>query len=117
MNKVIKNAKEIQKRSQQLAVEQIGADVFSVASADPAKSPYTVTISRHGGTCNCEWGGYRPKEDKRSGCKHVMAAISFISHSEGRKVSAWASEDQAAKQHRPMIQIGDGVILTTRKFS
>ena len=57
---------------------------------------------------------YRPRSGgNRSGCSHVVAAYDYLEHE--RTVSAWTDEDQAKRQHRPTLAIGDGVTLTSRK--
>ena len=62
----------------------------------------------------CRWGQNRPEEDHRSGCAHVIAAMNHQAQLKGRRISVWTNEADAHRQHRPMIKIGDGLILTSR---
>jgi hypothetical protein len=32
----------------------------------------------------------------------------------GRRVSVWSNEQDAHRQHRPILSIGDGLLVTTR---
>jgi hypothetical protein len=49
----------------------------------------------------------------RSACSHSQAVFEYREN--GRRTSAWSNETDAARQHRPVKDIGDGVILTSRK--
>jgi hypothetical protein len=109
----IANAKEIQSRSRCHEVRQVRANWYKVTSSETGRV-YDVGLGLNGGTCTCEWGRQRPDDDRRSACSHVVAAINYRAEQKGRRVSAWNSKEQALRQHRPMLAIGDGVILTSR---
>ena len=107
----IAQPKTIQKKSKTHTVSQFGQG-YKVISGASGKA-YYVRMMGHGATCSCDWAKYRPAMDKRSGCSHVVAAYNSM----GRRASAWVSETDAKRQHRPIQQIGDGVWLTTRKVN
>lgn len=109
----ITNAKSIQRKSKTHVVTPTGSDTFTVTSGNSGNT-YNVHVSGHGATCNCTWASYRPRGDQRSGCSHVISVFNHIEAENGRKVSAWASREDAQRQHRPLANIGDGVVLTSR---
>jgi len=78
---------------------------------------YFVALSPNhaGATCSCPWGQYRPMDDARSGCSHAQAVIAHLEAERERTTAAWSDEQQAARQHRPIINLGDGVVVTSRK--
>jgi hypothetical protein len=111
MTRKITNPKPLQKKSRTHEVIEIAPNTYQVISGTSGTS-YQVSIVDNGATCTCKWAQYRKHDDPRSGCSHVQAA--YTSHT-GRKASAWNDPQQAKRQHRPSVNIGDGVILTTRK--
>lgn len=120
--RTIKNVKTIQAKSRTHEVTEIAPDSYQVVSGHSG-SKYQVRIisasqsplgTTHGGYCSCEWGGHRSNVDKRSGCSHVTAVYNHIAVSANRTVSAWGSKEDARRQHRPTLNIGDGVTLTAR---
>jgi hypothetical protein len=111
--RTIKNPKQIQSKSRSHTVTPQGNDVFTVASGTSGKE-YTVNFFESGATCTCEWGAHRPSGDKRSGCSHVTAVLDFIAAESNRTVSVWASAEDAKRQHKPTLSIGDGVHITAR---
>lgn len=114
MNRQIKNAKVIQSKSRKNIVHPLGNNLYQVVSASSG-NVYDVTLGAGAGRCNCDWGKYRPAHDQRSGCSHVLAALSFVAQEDGKvSVSAWGNVADAARQHRQMVSIGDGVVVTVR---
>jgi hypothetical protein len=113
MARTIANAKQIQKKSRRHIIRQIGPNWFKVFDGESGRL-YDVNLGLNGGTCTCEWGRHRPEEDHRSGCSHVIAAMNYRAIQHGRRVSVWSSERAAQRQHRPIVRIGDGLILTSR---
>jgi hypothetical protein len=111
----IKNAKKIQSKSRTHKITDVGGG-FRVESGASGKS-YFVRMMGHGAICSCNWAKYRPAMDKRSGCSHVVSVYNHIQESQGRRASAWVSEGDAKRQHRPLREIGDGVWLTSRKVA
>lgn len=113
LSRTIKNVKTIQKKSKGHTVTSTGPDAFSVTSGASGKA-YTVNFFEHGATCTCEWGAHRPMIDRRSACSHVISVFDYIATEANRTVSAWSSVDDAKRQHKPILQIGDGVTITAR---
>jgi hypothetical protein len=109
----ITHVKEIQRKSRDHTVRQIRPNWYKVTSHDTRRI-YDVALGINGGTCSCEWGRQRPDEDRRSACSHVVAAINYRAGQKGRSISAWNNAEEARRQHRPMLPIGDGVVLTSR---
>jgi hypothetical protein len=106
-----RNAKAIQSKSRKHQVTQDAPAGFTVTSGGSGKS-YRVILGVVP-TCTCDWGQFR-KIGTPCGCSHVVAVYDHLAATSGRTVSAWASEAEAKRQHRPTIQIGDGIVLTAR---
>jgi hypothetical protein len=114
MHKRIRNAKAVQSKSRRNEVHPLGGNRYQVVSATSG-NVYDVTLTGNGGRCNCDWGQYRAAHDQRSGCSHVLATIQFAAVANGNaSVSAWGDEAQAERQHRRIMDIGDGVFVTVR---
>ena len=115
MAHTITNAKQIQKKSHHYLIRQIRPNWFKVSHG--ATGPvYDVNLGLNGGTCTCAWGRRRPARDYRSGCSHVVAALAYRARQHGQYISVWASEQEARRQHHPILAIGDGLILTTQSI-
>lgn len=113
----MRHAKELKQKSKSHEVEQTGDSSFIVTSGHSG-TKYIVTLLEVGAACSCDWAKYRPAENKgRCGCSHVLAVMAYIQSEQGRTVSAFTSTEQAERQHRPIIDLGDGLTLTTRKAS
>lgn len=108
-----RNAKNLQQKSRSHRITQTGPSTFSVTSG-ASGNEYQIALTEHGATCTCTWSQYRPTSDRRSGCSHTVAVYNFIAGESGRKVSAWGSQEAAQRQHRPTLNIGDDLILTSR---
>ena len=80
---------------------------------------YIVNVFLDGGaSCNCDWATKRQTalmENKGStACSHTIAVFEFIAQGLGKRVSAFTSPEQAERQHRPITDMRDGVLLTVR---
>jgi hypothetical protein len=109
-----RKAKQIQQKSRQYEVKRLTPNSYRVSDPDSGRA-YIVNLGLNGGTCSCPWGQYRPDDDRRSGCSHVVAAMNYRAEKKGRRISAWTSINAARRQHRPILPIGDGLILTSRR--
>jgi hypothetical protein len=116
MAHTITNAKQIQKKSRHFTVRQIRPNWFKVSSSESNRA-YDVNLGLNGGVCTCAWGRYRPEGDHRSGCAHVVAAMKYRARRQSRRISVWSSEKAARRQHRPMVSIGDGLIVTSSRLN
>ena len=113
----MRHTTDLKAKSKTHEVKQNDSTSFTVTSSR-AGNQYTVTILDSGASCNCDWAKYRPAENKcRCGCSHVLAVMAHIEAENGRSISAFETIEQAARQHRPISDIGDGIILTTRKVA
>ena len=113
MAQTITSAKEIQHKSRHHTVRQVRSNWFKVSSAETGRV-YDVNLGLNGGTSTCEWGRQRPDNDRRSACSHVVAAMNYRATQRGKRISIWTNAEDARRQHRPMLMIGDGVFITSR---
>ena len=111
----ITNKKFIQGKSKTHTVIPKGDGIVYKVTSGTSDETYTVALGEYGATCTCEWGKYRRWAMPQSGCSHVIAAFKFSLAEKGRSISMWTSKEDADRQHRHQIEIGDGVIVTTRK--
>ncbi len=66
--------------------------------------------------CSCDWAKYRPADGGGAcGCSHVIAVVAFEAAEIDRSTQVYNDPDAANRQHRHIINIGDGLIMTTRK--
>ncbi|MHC4088684.1 MAG: hypothetical protein ACYSVY_00120 [Planctomycetota bacterium] len=121
------HAKSVFDKSKTHTVKQLDAvgNTWQVTSGESGKH-YVVRVQREkklgrttyaGARCSCPWGQYRPSRTSfRSGCSHTQAVYDcLIDQEQGRSTSAWSDPTDADRQHRPVVSLGDGVWLTTRK--
>ena len=112
----MRNAKALQAKTKTHNVTPLDHNTFEVVSGSSG-SRYLVRLdpSISGGVCNCEWGKYRRGADfYRSGCSHVQAVYKHLENLAGRETSTWASEEDARRQHKPAVNIGDEIWMTSR---
>ena len=65
--------------------------------------------------CNCKWGrqgGYRKLSE--CACSHALKVFAGREARKGRTVQTWSANEDAERQHRPVLEIGNGVWLTSR---
>jgi len=115
MSTKIANPKKIHNKSGAHAVSPHSPGAYKVTSGTSGGAYFVCLLPAGGATCNCKWGQYRPWTDSRSGCSHVQAVIEFVESQKVRTTSAWGSREDAARQHRPLVNLGDGVVVTSRK--
>lgn len=120
----ITRPKQVHHKSKSHEVAELAPFTYQVTSGTSGQS-YVVRVQHNvergaityvGATCSCRWGQYRSNRDGgRSGCSHVQAVFAHIERDEtGRTTAAWGSTDDARRQHRPILALGDGVYMTTR---
>ncbi len=105
-----RNAKNIQTKSTQMEVSHVAGNHWTVKST--SGNTYSVFYNGKHSTCNCKWGQYRP--DAVCGCAHVVAVIAKV---ENAQISAWATQEDADRQHRHEVDtlVADGLVLTARR--
>lgn len=110
---VERHAKQLQSKGRTHEVAELAQGIFDVTSGTSGKS-YRVCVGQHGqgASCSCDWGKYRPANDKASACSHTLSVYSWLAEREGRRVSAWSSDEEAKRQHKAKTDIGDGVVIT-----
>ena len=113
----MRHTADLKSKSKSHEVTKSGPTSFTVKSGSTG-SLYTVALLDGGASCTCDWAKYRPADNNgRCGCSHVLSVMAFIEAERGRTISAFETLEQAERQHRPTVDIGDGLILTTRKAS
>jgi hypothetical protein len=115
----MRSPKTLQSKSKTHQVIPLDRNTFNVKSGASGNS-YLVRlyIDIPGGMCDCKWGEYRRYADfYRSGCSHVQAVYRHLEGLAGRNISTWSDMTEVAKQHRSWVNIGDDILLTTRKVS
>jgi hypothetical protein len=45
------------------------------------------------------------------GCSHVVAVVR---HVEAKAIAVWATPEDAKRQHKRIVDIGDGILVTVR---
>lgn len=116
MARTIKNAKAIESKSRTHEITEVYPERLYTVKSSRAGDVYDIELSADGGArCSCPWGKYRPANDKRSSCSHVVAVKNYIEESKGRKLYAYASAETAERQRRPLVESADGVWMVSRK--
>lgn len=124
--KAIVNAKTVHAKADIHSVQTITDRLFVVTSGSSRERYYVrLNDDGHSAQCDCDWGtsggrtklrtgrgGARFKE--ASACSHVQAVFEHLEAEKSRRTSAWSNAEDAARQHRPIIGLGDGVLLTSR---
>jgi hypothetical protein len=111
-----RHAGSLQKKSKSHEIAKLDERNYKVTSGATGKE-YTVTMfETNGASCTCDWMKYRPAENNgRCGCSHVIAVIAYIQKENERTVKTFTGWEQVQKAHRQVLDIGDGLLLTTRK--
>ena len=91
-------------------VVEVAPGRYTVTSGTSGKS-YTVTLAANGDGCTCDWAKYH-KRGEAVTCSHTIAVHKWLAAQEGRRATAWASYAEATRQHKPIENIGEGIILT-----
>ncbi len=113
----ISQPKVVSQKAKSHDVTPIKNNDFCVRSGKSGKEYFVRLLQNEDGAmCDCKWGQTRRYRDNhKSGCSHVQAVYQQLESHRSRTVAAWGSKEDAQRQHRPMTDIGDGVIFTLRK--
>jgi len=107
-----RQAKTLQNKAKKNKVQPQGKGEFSVTSATSGKT-YTVTNLANGGfQCTCKWSQYHRTDLKP--CSHCLAVEEWLEQAGNRSLSFWTSEEEAQRQHRPVMRVGQGLWATSR---
>ena len=111
----MRNTQTLTSKAHTHTVKQIGPTVYEVTSGASGNT-YSVRIMDGKAQCCCKWGftGNGIPQRKECGCSHTIAVFAFIEEQKGRTVSAFQTIEEAKRQHRPVIEMGDGIVLTSR---
>ena len=104
-----RNAKFLQAKSKAHSVKELDAQHFIVTSG-ASGNEYNVYYDGQKSVCQCNWGQTRPR-GMRCGCSHVVAVVR---HVETKAISVWANPEDAKRQKKHIIPVGDGVLVTVR---
>ena len=104
-----RNAKFIQAKSKRHEVLELDATHFKVTSG-ASGNEYMVYYDGVRSVCQCNWGQTRPR-GMRCGCSHVIAVVR---HVEAKAIAVWANKEDATRQHKHIIEHGDGILVTVR---
>ena len=105
-----RNAKAMDSKSKGHEVVEVARDTYEVTSGTSGQT-YTVSLRENGGRCTCDWAKYHRRGEAVT-CSHVIAVHKWLAAQEGRRATAWASYAEATRQHKPLENIGEGIILT-----
>jgi len=104
-------------KAQTHQVYEMFENAWKVISGNSNK-PYSVSKMPDGTyTCNCDYGtcgGHYAL--RQSGCSHVAAVVAHEAAEQGRRISLHDGEEAAKRQHRPVVDLGQGLYLTTRSM-
>jgi hypothetical protein len=97
-------------------VRVVDDGLFKVVSATSGNE-YTVRRLPDGAyACDCRYGD--PYQTGRalgkSGCSHSLAVALFVAAEEGKRLAVHDGEDAAKRQHRPRVDLGNGLVVTFR---
>jgi hypothetical protein len=106
-----RNAKGLQAKARKcvVTVQRIGWSVKS-----PSGGSYWVREDRGTFICSCEWA--RWNDTRLRPCSHVLAVEEWCAGLNDR-LSYWSEDVDAKRQHRPITQVGVGLLATHRRVS
>jgi hypothetical protein len=89
---------------------------YTVTSGHTGAIYEVQEIRAHVYTCSCDWSAYRPAQNRGAcACSHVLSVIAFDQAERERSTQVFNSYESARRQHRQILDIGDGILVTTRK--
>jgi len=107
-------------RTHQVFLDDPRVNRYRVISGGSGKE-YIVNVFSDGNAgCNCDWATKRSSEVAEnkgsSACSHTVAVFEFRAQGNGYRVSVWSSPEEAARQHRTLSGIGEGLLVTARRL-
>jgi len=112
---ITRHPNTLKAKSKTHEVRRAGAG-FEVLSGHTGTVYQVQEIRQHVYTCTCDWSKYRPAANNGAcGCSHVLAVVAFEQAERARSTQVYNDPERARRQHRQILDIGDGLTLTTRK--
>lgn len=112
---MMRNSKQLQSKSRQHLITRLSPHSYRLTSGSSGNQ-YIINLVKDGATCSCKWGQSRPNGDKRSGCSHTLAVMSYVKGmEEERKVGCCGSLEDVKRGKRQVVGNWDGIIVTARK--
>ena len=110
----MRHAKQLQAKSRQHLITRLSDSHYILTSGS---SGHRYAVNPTTLTCTCPYGQHRPASDKRSGCSHVVAVLSYIKEvEEERRLAVCGTEEEALKSKRALAGGFDNLILVSRKI-
>lgn len=115
---ITRHLASLQAKARTHTVKQAMGNLYEVTSGGSG-NVYTVTVTPSGMFCTCDWTTKRADKEtgeiKPSACSHTIAVFEHIALNTRRLVSVVPTVEDAERQHRPLVDTQDGVVLVTRK--
>jgi len=105
-----RDAKAMQRKSRKHQVRDLDGGLYEVTSGASGEA-YTVNMCGGVTSCTCDWGKWTAVGEPTV-CSHVLAVHRYLARQDGRMISAWSRESDAAKQKRIQEYLGQGVTVT-----
>lgn len=110
----MRHAKQLQKKSRQHFITRLSDTCYTLTSGSSGRKYVVNPVTLR---CSCPYGQHRPASDKRSGCSHMLAVLSYVKEmEEERRLSACATEEEALRGKRALAGGFDNLILVSRKL-
>ena len=113
-----RNAKALQQKAMSLKdkVTPRNDGTYAVPSGTDPDVTYSVREHANGfWSCTCEWGYYHWRSGRP--CSHIEAAQMWLAEAGNRRLSLWASEEDAGRQRKPVERVGPNLWATSRRLA
>lgn len=105
-----RHAKRLQRKTRDNEVLGFASGAWLVESSTSGEV-HQVIETPSGLRCDCDWNKYHPERP----CSHRMAVSDEIAERKGWTLYYWTSEEDAQRQHKQTLQIGEGLWVTIEK--
>ena len=108
-----RHAKSLQAKAKKVELIAVRKDSYLVKSTSGQE--YTIFDHSDGTfTCTCKWAEFH--NTRVQPCAHVLGLMEALENlTEDQKLSFWETEEDAKRQHRPVVRVGLGLYATSRK--
>ena len=107
-----RNVSELKAKMNNHEVSRLGDSTWTVVSGTSGTS-YEVHLVNGSHRCGCKFDKYT-RRGESCGCSHVAAVVKFEAAEAGRKAYLHDGVEAAKRQHRPLVELGSGLFLTSR---